>query len=149
MAHMKLDTLLKKYKINQTQITEDTGINKNTISKYCNNTFEKIDKNHIDLLCKYFQCTPNDLIQINDNVDINPAKILFYDENTDGFFYDSIKNNYKNNIDNYKGFLQQEFKKQMEQEFEDKYKNIIEEKINKYIYDNFFKKILDELNKKE
>lgn len=150
MAYMKLDNLLKKYKISQTQITEDTGINKNTISKYCNNTFEKIDKNHIDLLCKYLQCSPNDLIQINDNVDIKPAKIIFYDEDTDEFFYDNIeKFNNKNDINNYNNFFKQAFEKQIKKEFEDKFGNIIEEKINKYFYEKFIKNILDQTKKEE
>jgi putative transcriptional regulator len=64
MAKMKLDKLLKDSRYNQKDVSDYTGINKNTISKYVNNTFEKIDKGHIDLLCDLFRCTPNDLLEL-------------------------------------------------------------------------------------
>jgi len=91
MATMKIDTLLKKYKLNQKELAESTGINKNTISRYCNGVFEKIDHNHIDLICKYFKCTPNDIFEIDDTVDVIPAKILYYDDKSDDFTYSEIK----------------------------------------------------------
>lgn len=91
MATMNIDILLDKYKLSQKDLAESTGINKNTISRYCNGSFEKIDKNHIDLICKYFKCTPNDIFEINDNVDVIPAKVLYYDESTDDFTYTEIK----------------------------------------------------------
>jgi putative transcriptional regulator len=64
MSKMNLDKLIDQCPYNQKDIADYTGINKNTISKYVNNTFEKIDKYHIDLLCDFFKCTPNDLFEL-------------------------------------------------------------------------------------
>ena len=95
MATMKIDTLLKKYKLNQKELAESTGINKNTISRYCNGVFEKIDHNHIDLICKYFKCTPNDIFEIDHTVEVTPAKILYYDNETENFSMGEITRNRK------------------------------------------------------
>lgn len=64
MARMNLYKLLKNSPYSQKDVAIYTGINKNTISRYVNNTFEKIDKDHIDLLCDFFKCTPNDLFDL-------------------------------------------------------------------------------------
>lgn len=64
MSKMNLDKLIDQCPYNQKDISNYTGINKNTISKYVNNTFEKIDKGHLDLLCDFFKCTPNDLFEL-------------------------------------------------------------------------------------
>ena len=90
MATMNIDRLLKKYKLNQRELAEGTGINENTISRYCNGTFKKIDKSHISLICKYFKCTPNDIFEIDTTVDVKPAKIVYYDDKTDNFTYNEI-----------------------------------------------------------
>jgi len=90
MAKLKVNNLLDKYKLNQKDLSISTGINKNTVSKYCSNTFEKIDKVHIDMLCKYFKCTPNDIFEIDDTVKIKPAQIIYYDDKTDTFTYSEI-----------------------------------------------------------
>lgn len=90
MAYMILNNLLKRYNLNQKDLSESTGINKNTISKYCNNTFENINKIHIDLICKYFKCTPNDIFQIDEGVDVKPAQIMYYDNEIDNIIYGEI-----------------------------------------------------------
>jgi putative transcriptional regulator len=91
MATMNIDILLKKYNLNQKDLAESTGINKNTVSRYCNGTFEKVDKNHIDLICKYFKCTPNDIFKLDDTVEVIPAKIQYYDSETDVIAEGEIK----------------------------------------------------------
>jgi putative transcriptional regulator len=88
---MNIDKLLKKYKLNQKDLAEATGINENTISRYCNGTFIKIDKSHISLICKYFKCTPNDIFEIDNTVEVTPAKIIYYDDKTDVFSEGEIK----------------------------------------------------------
>jgi putative transcriptional regulator len=83
MARMNLYKLLKNSPYSQKDVAIYTGINKNTISRYVNNTFEKIDKDHIDLLCDFFKCTPNDLF------DLDPVQrhlfnpIEFYQQDND------------------------------------------------------------------
>jgi putative transcriptional regulator len=91
MATMNINTLLKKYKLNQKDLAYSTGINENTISRYCNGTFKKIDKNHIDLICKYLKCTPNDIFKLDDTVDVTPAKVHYYDNESDVFAEGEIK----------------------------------------------------------
>lgn len=71
MSKLNIDKLLKQHGRTQKELAESTGINKNTVSKYCNDTFENINKTHIDLLCKFFNCTPNDLFEIDNTVTIN------------------------------------------------------------------------------
>lgn len=90
MANLNIDKLLKRYKLEQKDLAESTGINKNTINKYFNNKFENINRTHIDLICKYFKCTPNDLFEIDDTVEVEPAKILYYDDKKDDFTYGEI-----------------------------------------------------------
>ena len=90
MATMNIDVLLKKYKLNQKDLADSTGINGNTISRYCNGTFKTVDKTHIDLICKYFKCIPNDLFQLDDTVDVIPAKITYYDDKKDEIAYGEI-----------------------------------------------------------
>lgn len=60
---MKLHILLATKRMTQKELAELTGIGKNTISRYCNATFEKIDKQHLDTFCKFFNCNVQDLIE--------------------------------------------------------------------------------------
>lgn len=79
MSTMNLDNLLKQFNLTQKDLSDCTGINKNTISKYCNNSFEKIDKNHIDLLCKFFKCTPNEIFNIDNSVEVKNPELYYLD----------------------------------------------------------------------
>lgn len=66
MIRMKLHIRLAEKRITQKELSEKTGIGKNTISRYYNDTFEKIDKEHLDILCKFFNCKVEDLIEYVD-----------------------------------------------------------------------------------
>lgn len=66
MAYFRLETYLNFYNLTQKDLSEGTGINRNTINRYCKNTFEKITKEHLDLLTSYFQCSVSDIL-ITDN----------------------------------------------------------------------------------
>lgn len=63
MAKLNLDTILKNKKISQQQLSEGTGINKSTINRYCNNSFEKLDMTHLDTICSFLNITPNELFE--------------------------------------------------------------------------------------
>lgn len=70
MIKMRLNIMIAEHGINKSQLANATNIGLNTISRYCNNSFEKIDKEHLDKLCKHFQCELLDLIQYyNDELD--------------------------------------------------------------------------------
>jgi putative transcriptional regulator len=85
MSKLNINDLLKQYGLAQKDLVECTGINKNTVSKYCNDTFENINKNHIDLLCKFFNCTPNDLFSVDETVEVKTPTIVLYDNDTNYF----------------------------------------------------------------
>jgi len=51
-------------RINITQLAAATGISRNTLSSIYHEKTTRIDIKTITLICKYFECTPNDLIAI-------------------------------------------------------------------------------------
>lgn len=64
MIRLNLRVLMAQKRLEQKDVIEGTGINKSTISRYYNDNVKKIDMNHIEILCDYFKCTPNDLFEI-------------------------------------------------------------------------------------
>ena len=61
IVYYKLDTLLKERKITKTQLTKDTGISTNVISKISKNEGFKTET--IDRLCEYLQVQPSDIME--------------------------------------------------------------------------------------
>lgn len=64
MTKINLNLLLASRNLSQQEFARITKINKGTINRYCNNNCEKITLEHIDIICNYFNCTPNDLFTI-------------------------------------------------------------------------------------
>ncbi len=68
MIEFKLHIKMAEKRINQLELSKATGIGKNSINRYYNNTCDKITKEHLDILCKYFDCELQDIIEyIPDN----------------------------------------------------------------------------------
>lgn len=63
MIKMNLNIKIAEKNITKKQLSEETGIGKNTIGLYCSGDYKKIDKEHLDIFCKYFNCSVYDLIQ--------------------------------------------------------------------------------------
>lgn len=63
MVEMRLHILMAEKRITQSKLSEETGIRQPTISSYCNETYKHIVKDHIEILCKYFDCKITDLIK--------------------------------------------------------------------------------------
>jgi putative transcriptional regulator len=63
MVKMKLHMLLAEHGITQKQLSTATGIRQGTISSYASNNFKHLVRNHINILCTYFNCDVSDLIQ--------------------------------------------------------------------------------------
>ena len=61
IVYYKLDTLLKERKITKTQLTKDTGISTNVISKISKNEGFKTET--IDRLCEYLQVQPSEIME--------------------------------------------------------------------------------------
>lgn len=59
-----LRLLMAEQRINITQLAVATGISRNTLSSIYHEKTTRIDFKTITLICKYFECTPNDLIAI-------------------------------------------------------------------------------------
>lgn len=63
MIKMKLHIKLAENKMTQKDLAEKTGISKNTIGAYCNETNKHIVKEHLDIFCTIFNCSVEDLIE--------------------------------------------------------------------------------------
>ena len=68
MVQMRLHILLAEKRMTQRELSDITGIRQPTISAYCNETYKHIVKEHIDILCKYFECELTDLIRFSKDV---------------------------------------------------------------------------------
>lgn len=55
--------------LNITELSEITGISRNTISNIYNEKTTRIDLKTVTVLCSYFKCTPNDLIVIDESIE--------------------------------------------------------------------------------
>ena len=61
IGYYKLDALLKERKITKTQLTKDTGISTNIVSKISKNEGFKTET--IDRLCEYLQVQPSEIME--------------------------------------------------------------------------------------
>lgn len=63
MIKMKLHLLMAEKRMSQKDVSQKTGIHTPTINKYFHDTYQRIDKEHIEKLCKLFNCKVQDLIE--------------------------------------------------------------------------------------
>lgn len=63
MIHLKLKEIMEEHNIGQRELSRQTGIRQGTISDYVNNTFKMINKEHLEILCDFFNCELNDLVE--------------------------------------------------------------------------------------
>ena len=63
MINMKLHIKLAENKMTQKELSEVTGISKNTIGSYCNESNKHIVKEHLDIFCKLFKCKVEDIVE--------------------------------------------------------------------------------------
>ena len=61
IVYYKLDALLKKRKITKTQLTKDTGISTNIVSKISKNEVLKTDT--LNRICEYLQVQPSEIME--------------------------------------------------------------------------------------
>lgn len=62
MVELQLHVLMAKKRVSQIDLSKATGIRQATISAYYNDTAKHIVKEHIDIFCKFFDCTIDELI---------------------------------------------------------------------------------------
>lgn len=63
MIIFKLELLMKNRNLSQRELSKLTGIRQPSISAYCNDTYTMIPKEHISILCEFFNCQVGDLIE--------------------------------------------------------------------------------------
>ena len=63
MIHLNLKEIMEEHNIGQRELSRQTGIRQGTISDYVNNTFKMINKEHLEILCDFFECELNDLVE--------------------------------------------------------------------------------------
>ena len=63
MIKFNLRVWMARKDINQTKLHEATGINKDSIGRYYHNTTKRITLEHLDILCKFFDCKIEDLLE--------------------------------------------------------------------------------------
>ena len=61
IVYYKLDTLLKEQKITKTQLTKDTGISTNIVSKISKNEVLKTDT--LNRICEYLHVQPSEIME--------------------------------------------------------------------------------------
>ena len=71
MIRMKLHIKMAEIKITQKELSQLTGIRQPTISAYCNEKYTMIPKEHLDILCKFFSCSIENIIEYIDDDILN------------------------------------------------------------------------------
>ena len=69
MVRMRLHVLLAEYNLTQLDLAKATKIRYGTINAYATNTFKHIVRNHVDILCTYFNISISDLIEYKKDSD--------------------------------------------------------------------------------
>lgn len=67
MIKMNLRYLLDKNKLTQKQLSDATNVPKNTVNRYYNGTWTTINKDHLEAICKYFNCQVQDILEYKDD----------------------------------------------------------------------------------
>lgn len=68
MIKLKIPEQLVKHNLTQIQLSQITGINKNSISSYCNNTCKHIVIEHLDKICKALACDISDILEFRNEL---------------------------------------------------------------------------------
>lgn len=63
MIKFKLHLLMAEKRMSQKELSNITGIQPSVINKYYNDTIIRIPKEHINIFCKLFNCSIQDLIE--------------------------------------------------------------------------------------
>lgn len=93
MIETRLHILLAERRMSQKDLSDATGIGKNTISRYYNNTWTKINKEDISKLCKFFNCKIEDIFYFVEDDKISLEKLESIQEAIDNLPH--INNKFK------------------------------------------------------
>lgn len=66
-VHIRIVELLEEREISKNQICKDLDLPRGNFNRYCRGDFQRIDTNLIIKLCKYFNCSIAELLEIVDD----------------------------------------------------------------------------------
>ena len=64
--HMRIVELLKENEISKTKICKDLDLQRGNFNRYCRDDFQRIDANLVIKLCRYFNCSVGDRMEIRE-----------------------------------------------------------------------------------
>ena len=64
--HMRIVELLKENEISKTKICKDLDLQRGNFNRYCRDDYQRIDANLVIKLCRYFNCSVGDLMEIRE-----------------------------------------------------------------------------------
>lgn len=62
--HLRIMELLEKNEISKNRICKDLNLPRGNFNRYCRDDFQRIDANLLLKLCKYFDCSINELLEL-------------------------------------------------------------------------------------
>lgn len=66
MIRCNLSKMMGERKLKVTDVARDTGLHRATVTALYKETFERIDMNSLETLCRYFNCSVGELLEIAD-----------------------------------------------------------------------------------
>lgn len=65
--YFDLETLLKEKNISKNQLCMNCHLQRTQLNNYCKNKTGSINLEILGRMCKYMQCTPNDILKMKDD----------------------------------------------------------------------------------
>ena len=62
--HLRIMELLEKNEISKNRICKDLNLPRGNFNRYCRDDFQRIDANLLLKLCRYFNCSINELLEL-------------------------------------------------------------------------------------
>ena len=64
--HIRIEELLQEKNISKNKICKDLDFQRGNFNRYCRDDFQRVDANLIIKLCRYFDCSVGDLLEIRE-----------------------------------------------------------------------------------
>ena len=64
--HIRIEELLQEKEISKNKICKDLDFQRGNFNRYCRDDFQRVDANLIIKLCRYFDCSVGDLLEIRE-----------------------------------------------------------------------------------
>ena len=66
IVRIDLENILKEKNISKNKVCKNCKMQRTQLNKYCNNVITKIDLQILARLCAYLECTPNDILKLEE-----------------------------------------------------------------------------------